>query len=495
MLDRLLDASPLKEAHAIAKTHRQDIFLAGGAVRDLYLSGSAGSDFDFLVRGDSQSIAHHFAQTYGGTSFCLDQEREIFRAIIKNNQHLKTADFSNIFRGDLIADLMIRDFTINAIALNLKELFDKGNLTLIDPSGGIDDLNRRRIRVTSPDSFNQDPVRMLRAVRFSRKCNCTLLPETETLMKDQKGLLLTCPWERIRNEFFLILESTSGAVSSLKELDRLGLLSLLIPELEKMKGLEQGRHHDYTLWEHSLKTAYFAEYVLENGAAYFPNHCRTLAGYFSEELDPPITRKTVLIFAALLHDMGKPASRTAGHGEVHFINHDRLGMNINREICRRFRLSRKMTRVITAVTRHHMRPLYLHLLHTVSDRARFRLLRDISDAALDTLVVASADALASRSHATVAPQTAPPLLKTVSALMDCYCKELEQGTLTPLLNGNEIMEALHLKPGKEVGKLLEMVKEAEREGRITTREEARALVDAARGQACSSGEQGKLGDT
>ncbi len=191
-------------------------------------------------------------------------------------------------------------------------IFEKRTLTFIDPARGLDDLQKRYMRVTSPTSFNHDPVRMLRAVRLSRSGNCTLLPQTENLIKDQKMLLLTSPWERIRNEFFMILKSTAGVSSSLEELDRLGLLTLLIPELEKMKGLHQGIHHFYTLWDHSIKTAHFTDGILNDLERFFPRHAPALANYFSEELEDGIIRGTLLVFTALLHDMGKPAAHTTG---------------------------------------------------------------------------------------------------------------------------------------------------------------------------------------
>lgn len=420
----------------------------------------------------------------------------MYRAIINDADVLHTADFSSIYQGDLTRDLRNRDFTLNSIALNLNDIFEKRTLAFIDPAGGLVDLQKRYMRVTSPASFNHDPVRMLRAVRLSRTGNCTLVPQTENLIKDQKMLLLTAPWERIRNEFFMILKSAGGASSSLEELDRLGLLSLLIPELETMKGLDQGIHHFYTLWDHSIKTAHFTDGILNDLERFFPRYGAALANYFTGELEDGIRRGDLLIFTALLHDMGKPAARTApGNGTAHFFHHDHLGMKVNQEIAKRFKLSKKTSRIITTVTRHHMRPLSLHQLKTVSDRAQFRLLRDLDGAVPDTLIVACADALATRAPSPDNGDSTHPLLKTVSMLMDHYFQGTSHDTAKPLLNGNEIMEAVHLKPGKEVGELVEVIKEAERSGRITTKEEARALIAAERAKERSSREKGERSDT
>jgi tRNA nucleotidyltransferase/poly(A) polymerase len=189
--------------------------------------------------------------------------------------------------------------------------------------------------------------------------------------------------------------------------------------------------------------------------------------------------------------MGKPAARTAGNGTAHFFHHDRIGMKINQDIAKRFKLSKTTSRIITTVTRHHMRPLSLHQLQTVSERAQFRLLRDLDGAVLDTLVVACADALATRAPSPVNGDSTPPLLQTVSMLIDHYFQGISHDAEKPLLNGNEIMEAVHLKPGKEVGELVELIKEAERSGRITTKEEARALIAAERAHARNLREKGE----
>jgi hypothetical protein len=124
------------------------------------------------------------------------------------------------------------------------------------------------------------------------------------------------------------------------------------------------------------------------------------------------------------------------------------------------------------------------------------LLRDLEGAVLDTLIVASADALATRAPSPDTPERIPPLLKTVSMLMDYYFLETPHGVLKPLLTGNDIMKTLHLGPGKEIGRLLALIREAEREGRITTKEDARALIAAEHAQAAVRlGEKGELGET
>ena len=158
---------------------------------------------------------------------------------------------------------------------------------------------------------------MLRAVRFSRQFNFTYESNTLNLIKETNDLLLGSPWERIRSEFFKIL-NLPDVTQSLLELDKLGLLSLLIPEIESMKGMEQGTHHDYDLREHSLKAAHFAEETLENMKQYFPQYGERLKNYFSDQLESDIQRGQALIFTAFLHDIGKPLTKIEKGEHIHF---------------------------------------------------------------------------------------------------------------------------------------------------------------------------------
>ena len=286
--------------------------------------------------------------------------------------------------------------------------------------------------------------------------------------------MLDSPWERIRSEFFKIL-NMPDVTQSLLELDKLGLLSLLIPETKSMKGMEQGRHHDYDLWKHSLKSAHFAQETLENLNQYFPQYGERLKKYFSDPLESDIQRGQALIFTAFLHDIGKPQTKIEEGEHIHFYHHDRFGVKMNRKIARRFMLSRKTTRMITTITRHHMRLLNLYKLETLTKRARYRFLRDAKDAYLDILIIGVADFMATRKSSSGKTERAS-FLNFVSHLMDCYDEELPKSRFKALLNGNEIMETLHIKPGKKVGELLALVEYAEREGTVCTKEDAIKLI-------------------
>ncbi len=474
ILNQLLNSPFIKTAFEISKKYKQEFFLVGGAIRDLYINNSIGNDLDFLVESNAGSIASDFSKKYMGSFFCLDNKRGNYRAIINHQCAYHTIDFSTILDGDINRDLMNRDFTINSIALKLNDIFEKDELNLIDPVQGLEDFKKKYIRVSSATSFSQDPVRILRAVRFSRNFNFTYEPNTLNLIKEMKDHLLVSPWERIRSEFFKIL-NLPDATQSLLELDRLGLLSLLIPEIESMKGVEQGTHHDYDLWEHSLKAVHFAEETLENIKQYFPQYGERLKNYFSDQLESEIQRSQVLILTAFLHDIGKPLTKIERGKQIHFYHHDRFGVKINRRIAKRFMLGRKTIRMITTITRHHMRLLNLYKLETLTDRAKYRFLKDAKDAYLDTLIIGIADFMATRKSLP-GEKKETSFLKFVSHLIDYYYQEFPKSRFKALLNGNEVMETLHIKPGEKVGELLALIENAEREGTISNREEAVKLI-------------------
>lgn len=474
ILDQLLRSPFIKTAFEISKKYNQQFFLVGGAVRDLLIYQSIANDLDFLVESNTGSIASDFSRKYQGSFFCLDDKRQNYRVMITHQGACHTIDFSSILDGNINQDLLNRDFTINSIALKLNDVFENNSFIPIDPTLGLEDLKKKQIRASSSTSFSRDPLRILRAVRFSRHLNFTYESNTLKLMKNMNDHLLHAPWERIRSEFFKILDPPD-AMQSLLELDRLGLLSLLMPEIESMKGVEQGAHHDYDLWDHSLKTVHFAEAILSSIQDYFPQYAERLNAYLSTPLESDIQRNQVLLFTAFLHDMGKPSTKMETGKDIHFYNHDRRGVNINRKIARRFMLGRKTTCMITTMTRHHMRLLNLYKLETPTKRAIYRFLKDSNDAYLDTLILGLADFMATRTSSQD-EETITSFLAFVSHLMDCYYEECPNSRFKALLNGHEIMETLHIKPGKKVGELLALVEQAEREGTVSTKEEAIKLI-------------------
>ncbi len=329
MLDLLLNSTPIKTAYSLAKETGVDAFLVGGSVRDLHITGSLSTDLDFLVTGYAKQIAQQFAHLCNGASFCLDKKRSYYRAIRSDGETIATADFSSLLEDSLNQNLMNRDFTINSIGIKLVDVFEKRELSFIDPSNGLKDLRKKLIRTTTPSALSADPLRILRALRFTTKYHFKLDPSTETQINEQKTHLLTCTGERIRNEFFLIL-SQEDSIESLTQLDLYGLLPLLLPECYPMRKVKQNDIHGDSLWKHMLKTVHSTEFILAKIDTYFPQHAESLRDYFSEEIEGGIQRRTLLMFASFLHILYHSAQEEIG-GKIPSHNHpDLLTMTIRK---------------------------------------------------------------------------------------------------------------------------------------------------------------------
>jgi tRNA nucleotidyltransferase/poly(A) polymerase len=326
----------------------------------------------------------------------------------------------------------------------------------------------------SPHAFDDDPVRLLRAVRFAQQCHCTIEPETERLISQAKARILSCSWERIRNEFFLIL-SQQNAVNALKLLDSMELLSILLPEIDGMRGVDQGSHHAYTLFEHALRTVECMEMILLDPERFFPRHGVVLQHFFAQAVEDAIPGRALAMFIALLHDIGKPSTCMKHDGEIHFYGHEGVGMEIACRIAARFKLGRKTETIMKKSIQHHMRPLQLQLLQRVTDRARYRLIRDLDGAILHILILALADAMATRDEKVADPKSMA-IYPVITDLFDFYYSDRPEKGEDALLSGKEIMEVLQLKPGKKVGAIIEEIKEAERQGLISTKEEALKFI-------------------
>jgi poly(A) polymerase len=240
------------------------IYLVGGAVRDALVSHPT-HDLDFALAGEAIKTARQVADMLphiGNGSilkadfYPLDAERDTGRVIVTNEDGTRTVmDFAT-FRGpDLESDLGGRDFTLNAIALNLRDN------SLFDPLGGAMDLKEKRLRACSPSAFMDDPVRILRGIRLAAKYGFQILPETRSAMKEAAGGLEKVSPERLRDELCRILDGPQPA-ACIRALDMLGALETVLPELSGLKGVEQRPPHVHDVWNHTLAVVSHLETIL-----------------------------------------------------------------------------------------------------------------------------------------------------------------------------------------------------------------------------------------
>ncbi|HCR70331.1 MAG TPA: hypothetical protein DIW23_02710 [Anaerolineae bacterium] len=469
----------------------QEMYLVGGAVRDLFLS-RLSSDFDFALPSGGISLARKIANTLKADFVPLDDERDTGRVIIQENESRIFLDFAT-YRGKdpstssgqgLEEDLRARDFTINAIAYNLQDD------TLIDPTEGVKDIESKIIRACSPTSFTDDPVRVLRGVRLAAAFDFTIEKATRESMKQASPLLRSVSIERIRDEIFKILNSKRVS-DSIKALDMLGVIEHLMPELLKMKGVEQSLPHVFEVWTHTLSVLDYLEKILFNLFEETPKNefaealqnqlgkfREQIHKHFSDSLKIDRTHRALLFFAALYHDVCKPETKTIDeNGRIRFFNHDLKGAEVVAERARSFNLSNDEVERLSVIIQNHMRiHSFTSKLENENEyptrRAIYRFFRDAGKAGIDLILLALADMRGTRDKE-MTLEVWNIYLEISKILLENYF-EKPQETVSPprLIDGNELMKELNIKPSRVLGELLEAIRENQAEGNIHTREEA-----------------------
>ena len=468
------------------------VYLVGGAVRDAML-GRESHDLDFVMAGEAGQTARKVANALNGSFYMLDEERDTARVVYQLDNGLPdTLDFS-VFRGPgLEADQIGRDFTINALAINL---FDPGRL--IDPLNGLDDLRAGLLRACAPSSFMDDPVRILRGVRLALSLGFTILPETMIAMGQAVNRLPGTSPERQRDELFRILEGTQVS-SALRMLDQLGAIRLILPEVDSLKEVTQSSPHQLDVWEHTLLTLTDLEKLLETlpgkvdagtgtdslepaillAVSSLERFRQQLSEHFEHALTPGRSRKGLLLLAALFHDIGKPASRQElESGKVAFHGHEQSGIPIMLKRMQALSFSLAELDFVKTAIKQHMR---LHFM--VSDgvlprrRTIYRFFRDSGLVGVDICLLSLADTLATYRETLPHDQWMAEL-EVCSTLMEAWW-ERQKDVIRPLrwLTGFDLQEKFGLKPGPLIGRLLAGLEEAQACGEVVDQAEALLFV-------------------
>ena len=448
----------------------QPVYLVGGSVRDLLIGVPNIKDIDLLMPSGSEDIARAFAGRIGGSFFFLDEERKATRVVKHEAGGVVQFDFTNFEGPDLPADLARRDFTINAMAIDLRGFLEARSLGgLIDLFDGREDVRQKLIRVSDPRVLDDDPLRLLRGVLFAATLGFSIEQATALHIRDRADLVTKPSAERIRDEFFQIL-SVAGAGRHLLLMESLGLLRKLLPELEPLKDFAPGKHHLYDIFTHSIKTAEYVDRVLESFPALSPGHAGTVLVHLGQDLEQFVTRRAALRFACLLHDNAKSDTYTRDdEGDIHFFGHDTVGADKALFICQRFRLSNDTTSVVSRLIRHHMRPLNLSAPGGPSKRALYRYCRDLKDAVPESIVLSLADAKATSE---VMPAEGFTDTQTISGqVLDYYYGKFLKTEAKPFVTGKDLI-ARGMKPGPKFREILDDIKERQAEGTLKDRQEA-----------------------
>lgn len=471
------DASRLLTAvHQILQEKDIQAYVAGGFMRDALL-GRETADIDIAVAADALSIAPEVAAALGGKYVPLDRENGVARVVLPDAQ--LEIDFTTL-QGNIEQDLARRDFTIDAMAIELngeiETTLDTGRL--IDPFNGRDDLRRGTIRVVGQTAFAADAARLIRAVRLAAELDFNIEPSTEELIRQNARLITGIAGERVREELLRLL-AIPGAATRLFYMDDLGLLTALIPELEPARGVSQPRVHVWDVFGHSLQTVAAVEFLLREGPCEFAGEevlepvpwSVELSQHFDKELSHGSKRRTLLKLAALLHDIAKPRTKTMDEGRARFLGHPLEGAATAAAILERLRFSNREIKLVELLIRYHLRPTQMSHEGVPTRRAIYRYYRDTGEAGIDILFLSLADHLATRGSSLNLRHWREHARMTAYVLAGRF-EEEEISAPPKLVDGHDVMKTFGLTPGPKVGELLESLREMQAVGEVSTRQQA-----------------------
>jgi putative nucleotidyltransferase with HDIG domain len=465
-------------------------WLVGGAVRDALLRRPI-RDFDFVVAGDALAGARSVANALGAAFYPLDAERGIGRVVLARDDGRITLDISSLRGPDLLADLTGRDFTLNALAVDLARPAD-----LIDPLHGERDLRTKLIRACSPTAIADDPLRAIRAVRLAAELRFRIDKPTLAAVRAQAHALASVSSERRRDELLRCLGGPRPA-AAIRSLDLLGLLPALLPELPALHGVTQSPPHVYDVWEHTLTVL---DRLMEVLAALDPvynidavsdvtlglaslrlgRHRQALGQHLAATLNSDHPVHTLLLLASLLHDVGKPATRSVEPtGRIRYFNHDQVGARLAQERLTDLRFSTEEVARIGAIVANHLRPLNLAGETAVTRRAIYRYFHQTGPAGIDVVLLALADFLGTYGDSPPPTDEWNHLLDVCAQLLSAYFETPDETIRPPvLLTGDDLLGEFGLKAGPGMGRLLAELREAQAAGEVTDREAAATWVRA-----------------
>ncbi len=392
----------------------------------------------------------------------LDKDTGTTRLILKDEScNGYSFDFTSVKKENLENDFKRRDFTINALAIDLKHPNE-----ILDYFNGITDLKEKKINAINLKNLTDDPLRFLRTFRFAAQINGMISQEIITFIKENINYFNeNIAGERISTELWKTLDSTDS-FPHIKLMSESLILEKIFPELIKMRKVPPNDHHHLPLYEHSIELVK----TFEEKISIIPNWAK-------DELKDSLS---IIKLGCIFHDIGKPDTweikNIEGKEKHTFIGHDKLGAEMVVEISERLKFSSATTNILCNLVRHHLRPFQLSNNNTqISDRALFRFFRDLNSDTPKLLMLSLADL-----HATLGPKiTKEDLDKNENLILFLFNeykkyteKEEEKAKKPKLLDGNEIMEITGIQPSRKLGDLIKELDELIGIGEITTKEEA-----------------------
>lgn len=460
----------------------EQVYVVGGAVRDAYLHHPI-KDIDLATPDNAIKLGRFIANKLNGDFYVLDAERDVARVLLDTLADGRIVIDIAHFRGDdLLSDLQGRDFTFNAMAVDLK-----GDVSfLLDPLNGEEDLAKRIVRRCSPRSLPDDPIRALRAVRQSIQFNARIEPETLKDVRMARESIWNTSAERVRDEFFKILSVKKPAMA-LRVADKLGLLGVIVPETDDLHDMPQSAPHVFDGWQHTLMVVErlhnilttISPYRTDETAAVFDlgvivmaldRYRSRLQAHIDTSLSEGRSHWALLLFAALMHDAGKPQTAEQDDSvQWHFYGHEKIGAEMIEQRADILRLSNVESQRLAMIVKNHMRPL---VLENPSKRSVHRFWHSLGEAGIDVCLLSLADYLGTYGM-TLKQDDWLAHLERIRHLLEAYFDQYEQIVAPPsLVDGRQLMAELDLEPGALIGELLTLIREGQAAGEINTVDEA-----------------------
>lgn len=458
--------------YGIPASREGNVWLVGGTVRDLILGVKEILDFDLALPENPVPAAKEYAHNKKAGFVMLDEEHAVARVLRGLENVTYTIDLAKFRAPTIDDDLKARDFTFNAMAVQLKWPLLEGTLQIHDPLGGFDDLIAKRLVPCSDQVFIDDPLRIMRAFRFVSRFGGSFSPTLLELIKRDAPLLAKVSSERIRDEFFKTLSVTHSA-PWVRIMDESGVLSCVLPELTSSHGITQNRWHHLDVFDHTLEALRFFEENLEKGVK--------VDGWerFQKFLDEPIsggrTHRQLFKLAVLLHDIGKPGCKKVDPvtNKVVFYGHEMEGARLSREIGERLKLSSHETSFLQKVAKNHMRPGVI-VQEGINDRRLFRYFTETGRDGVGIALLSLSDRQAAQGPEAV--DDLPLFDEGIRQIMGTFYKQMEYARQKPLLTGHDLIAELQLQPGPLFKEILQDVTEAQHLGKVHSHQEALDLA-------------------
>jgi poly(A) polymerase len=468
----IFSSGPFKTLISLATKEKQEIYLVGGFLRDLYLGRSKEAlDLDFSLKSGAIDFGSRLARALKAGFVVLDKERGCCRVVCRDKKIRKTLTFDFIdFRGkDLKEDLLRRDFTLNTLVVKLPLKLPLKGSKVEDFYGARRDIKKKIVRVVDDASFDEDPLRILRAFSLSAIFGFKIEARTLALIKKKRAALKEVAGERCRDEFFKIL-GTAQAWRFIAFLDRCKVLEIIIPQVIVMRDCRQGGYHHLDVWGHSLETVKKLEELMVT-----LRKNKDIHACLDEVMAADRKRVQLLKLAALLHDIGKPKAFEVKAGKTMFHGHERIGRIISDSVCERLKLATREKFALDTIIFWHLRPGYLADNEVLTKRAVHRFFRDTQEEAVSVLLVSIADQRATRGPLATA-ESRKKHEKVAFALLKKYFEKLKETPFKRLIDGKDLIGKLRLRPGPVFSVVLNAVEEAQVEGRVTTKAQALVLA-------------------